>query len=424
MWQAAPIVAAAALCVSILGYLADWPAAVPLVCLGAGILGLLLFFIAGRRSRAVGDADASTIDRDAGLAGELRSAHWFAVRDPRDEWADFHIQRAAARLSGVDWAAQYPPFPARRARLATAALALAALVLALAAPAYVAPDGAAAEASGRRTSETATGARGEPLPPELQRKLEELLAAVERGELQRAASLGNDPALASFLQGLTHLRDRELLEALSRALSSKTAQAGATSVEDMEALAERARRAAEAAPLAEDMKSALEKLAGELDLVTAESPTRAGADGAQDGQAAQGEGPAGAGSMDQVSIQFAEGTDAGGGQSIVMMPSDDGANGAGSPGAGVGGSGSGDAGAPAASAELAAALRRETVEASDDRAGANVESDVRRKTEHGDAALSYTGSATRTFDSTRAVAPPPLPETRRTGVKTYFLRTP
>jgi hypothetical protein len=64
------------------------------------------------------------------------------------------------------------------------------------------------------------------------------------------------------------------------------------------------------------------------------------------------------------------------------------------------------------------------VEASQDSPGENVDTEIRRKTEHGNATVTFTGSASGNFDRTRAAAAPPVPEARRSGVQTYFVRKP
>ena len=97
--------------------------------------------------------------------------------------------------------------------------------------------------------------------------------------------------------------------------------------------------------------------------------------------------------------------------------------GSGPPGSGVGGSGSQEA-AAAAAAALAAAFSQEMVEASQDTPGDNVDTEIRRKTEQGSAKISFTQAATAQFDKSRAAAPPPVPEARRSGVQNYFVRKP
>jgi hypothetical protein len=108
---------------------------------------------------------------------------------------------------------------------------------------------------------------------------------------------------------------------------------------------------------------------------------------------------------------------------MMMMSSQDASQAGGPPGAGVGGGGSEDT-AGAAAAAIEAALKQEIVEASEDKAGDNVDTEIRRKTEHGNATVGFTGSASGQFDRSRAAAPPPVPEARRSGVQTYFVRKP
>jgi hypothetical protein len=105
-----------------------------------------------------------------------------------------------------------------------------------------------------------------------------------------------------------------------------------------------------------------------------------------------------------------------------MMPSAGSQEGAGPPGGGVGGgAGSDNAAGTAANLE---ALKQEVVEASQDDTGDNVDAEIRRKTEHGDATVAFTRSGATASDRSRAAAPPPVPEARRSDVQTYFIRKP
>ena len=72
--------------------------------------------------------------------------------------------------------------------------------------------------------------------------------------------------------------------------------------------------------------------------------------------------------------------------------------------------------------EISKALRHEIIEANEDDVTGNVQADERRKTDRGKAAATFTGSAAGTSDVTRASASPPVPETRRAGMQTYFSR--
>ena len=49
---------------------------------------------------------------------------------------------------------------------------------------------------------------------------------------------------------------------------------------------------------------------------------------------------------------------------------------------------------------------------------------LRRKTEQGRSTVGFTQGAAGQFDKSRAAAPPPVPEARRSGVQSYFVRKP
>src|SRR4051794_16506638 len=180
VWRVAPPAAAMCLGLAAASRWAGWPAVVPFAALavGAAVLGLMLFLV--RRDREVSDATAAALDEGAALGGELRSAHWFARRDDGDPWIEFHLARAAERVQSVDWKRLYSPPPSARARIATVAMAAAALAIVL-----VGSRGAIAAA--RRTvpgSLVDVRVAGRPLPelpPELRKKLEDLLNAIETG---------------------------------------------------------------------------------------------------------------------------------------------------------------------------------------------------------------------------------------------------
>ena len=55
--------------------------------------------------------------------------------------------------------------------------------------------------------------------------------------------------------------------------------------------------------------------------------------------------------------------------------------------------------------------------------GATNKDDLRRKTEQGKSSLGYSGTRPSvTFDPSHATAPPPVPESRRPLVQSYFVR--
>ena len=116
--RTAPLAAVGLLALAIAGRFAAWPRWVPLAALGVTALVLGVFAIIQRRAQPTTDAIATAVDTDAGLRGELRSAHWFEVIAPetdRDAWAAYHIDVAADRAAKVDWPALYPAVRAGRA---------------------------------------------------------------------------------------------------------------------------------------------------------------------------------------------------------------------------------------------------------------------------------------------------------------------
>src|SRR3954471_6434504 len=77
LWAAAPLAAGACLMVALTGRLRGWTPFVTLLALAAATGALAILTVASRRRRALSDADVAHIDAEAGLRGELRSAHWF-----------------------------------------------------------------------------------------------------------------------------------------------------------------------------------------------------------------------------------------------------------------------------------------------------------------------------------------------------------
>ena len=71
---------------------------------------------------------------------------------------------------------------------------------------------------------------------------------------------------------------------------------------------------------------------------------------------------------------------------------------------------------------MSAPPRKETIEAGSDSAGDNLPASVRRRTEHGSATIGYANTAPAAAERGRSAAPPPVPETRRAAVQTYFTR--
>jgi hypothetical protein len=420
LWRAAPVIAGAALAVAVARRWTGWSAWTPAAVVVIGVVALAAYIFVVTRPRALADRAAAAIDLDAGLGGELRSASWFANRQARDEWAELHLERAAARLSNVDWSRLYPIVRAPRARLASILMIAGALALTFGLPQRASARRPADTLSSPATKAAAPGPLMQPdgilLPPELMAKLQELLDAAQSGNTEAAERLASNEELRELLNKLA--QDPELLAKLARALAAADPKKGPTAKE-LKELAERARRAADMAAMSEDMREALEKMADEAAQESAsnEEGRPMSSDGPQQGDT--GETNA-ASSMQELSVQMARQADPGGGAGIMMM-SNPGENGSGPPGAGVGGSGS-DETAAAAAAALAAAFKQEVVEASQDNPGDNIDTEVRRKSEQGSSKMGFTHGAAGQFDKSRAAAAPPVPEARRNGVQSYFIR--
>jgi hypothetical protein len=421
-WQAAPIVAASGLIFGVIRLLAGWSWAVPLVVLGFGFGGLIAYTVVRRRDRGLSDTVAAGIDRDAALGGELRSAAWFATHETPDAWTAFHLDRAADRLHTVNWVEQYPPARAGRAKLATAAMVIATLSLSVAMTSRRPVSTAVApETTPPKTPAAASIAvNGETLPPELLKLLAELLAAAESGNAPIDGKLASSAELRELLAHLAELRDAGALKELARAMNADPILLSDRAKEM--ALADRTKKAAEMEALSPEIREALEKMSNNLSIAANEEAADDDSDAAAVASAGEKAKPNEGTGAESPSIQSAKDADAGEGAGVMMVSSAD-ARPGNTPGAGVGGGSSGQNGT-GTMPDIERALRSETVEASTDNSGQNVLTEVRRKTEYGQATTSFTQGAAGAFDRSRAVAPPPVPEGRRSAVQTYFIRKP
>jgi hypothetical protein len=229
-------------------------------------------------------------------------------------------------------------------------------------------------------------------------------------------------ALRDLLAQLGVLQDPQLLKDLERALAERAVEGG-DQTRKMLDLAQKAERGAQKAELAPEVRDALKNLSFELikdaedQQASAQSPDAKGSKASEQGSAGQ---PTAGSEMSQGNIQFSRDSAAGGSSGVVMLAGQSGQMGDPSAGAGPGQDSSrrGDG----HTLELEQALRRETVEASKDVAGENVTTEVRRKTEQGQASTAFTHGASGTFDRSHAAAPPIVPETRRAQVQSYFIR--
>ncbi len=424
LWRDAPLAAALPIAMAAAGRWRGWSPAWPLVLLSIITLALLARRLLAARAHGLPDAVAARIDAAAGLNGELRSASWFSSRDAADPWSEHHLDRAATRLAAERWEQHYPIGPAWRAKAVTAILVAATIGLVLILP----PRSRLATAAGggpqAGVSRVPAAASAEVLLPELQKQLEALLASAEGTTGTPSGTPATVSDLRRLIAALTALRDAGRLQDLARAMAPAAGTPADTAPKALQALAERARKAAEKPGVEPEVRDTLEQVSDQMaDAAKAADPA-AGQNADASGAAAAKPDPKGASQgapVDEAAIESVSEVESGGGAGIVMMGSDKDAAGKSAPGLGLGG-GSDSRTSAGRMADLEAALRREIIDASADNAGDNVQTETRRKTELGRASVTYAGSSVGAFDRGRAAAPPPVPESRRAAVQTYFIR--
>lgn len=420
LWYAAPVAAAICAGVAAIGRVMGWPSAVPLALFITALITLVAYTIFLGRARTITDTGALELDDHARLNGELRSAFWFAEQDARDAWIDFHLARAGDRLKGVDWSALYPAARATRAKTATAVLAIATLALALIVPGR-------SVLSAISTGTAVKTAR--PLTPTspLPTTLASILARLDG--LLKAAEAGNGRTLTSEeVRGL--IAQLEKLAAQSRA-DAQTAKDGPSkqskppSAAELKAYAERAKRAAESGEDMEpEVRDALKDMSLKLDQQAqaqnaGPQEKRDAANGDENPSSETAAAAAGSGSKKESSTQSVKEAAGAGGTGVIMMTGD--AASSKEAGLGLGGASGADT-RNGQMPNLAAALRKETVEAAQENEGEKTVTGERRQTEHGNATATYTHSAPAAAGRGRSAAPPAVPEARRAALRSYFIR--
>jgi hypothetical protein len=413
--QIAPAAAGLALVTAALGRMAGWS---PVVAIGVvAVLAAVLaaYVVVMRRPHPSTDAIAARIDADAEMAGELRSAHWFAATESRDEWADYHMVTAAERASQVSWDTLYPPVRAARAWVITGALVAGAIALAVVVP------GTRAAAPTGLTGEVAEIAAE--LPPELQAKLEALFAQMGDGKASAEAKQATLEDLKKLMEQIDPKLQAKLAELLKKQPLGDLANTKRKDL-DEEDLNERNDNSAAGMP--EDVRWALEDLAARMANADANRKTNENnpAASSETGETAKGSAQAEtseAGQSQQAGMQLMReaASDAGGSQMMMAGAGAMGGDSSNGPGGNSGGKGD-----PKDFASIAQALRKELIEANQDIKGENIpKEDIRRKTEHGQSSLGFTRVAPpANFDRSRATSPPQVPDARRPLLFHYFIR--
>lgn len=416
-----PVVAGILLIAAILVRWAHVPASSFWVLLGVSVLGVAVFALINSRVPPVDDAAAAQLDADAQLNGELRSAHWFTAQSDavKDDWTTFHVKGAAQRLEGVSWPSVYPPVQIARVSAASTFMVLAAVTLVLTST-FAASRVRAGASAGNTAGNGAVA--GSALPKDLQKQIDELINAVQRG----AIPMDQARAKAAELRDALAKLDPKLQDALAKAAQAQGQKSGDSpnsSKDDAEAaaLAAKAEKAASEADLPKDMKWSMEDLAAKL-AKASQRPSPSDGEKAASGEKQSGK-PDGeqakAGQMPEDAGMQVTRTTATDAQSNQMMastasPMSATARGENAPN---------DKKAPLSGPLNLAALKKETVQADMDSQGSNVLTELRRKSEQSHSKMQFSRVAPlATYDKTHAAAPPIPPDTLRSLVRQYFIR--
>lgn len=433
---------------------------------------------------AAAERAARRMDADALLNDELVSAHWFAAHGPRTAWTDAQIDRAAARVAGVDWNAAQPAPRPRRAWVAAAVLVGVTVVLlfvptgTIGGPAMLgaresadAKKADAIEMIETRIDETemsdADRMRAEEILDELKREgLTSEEAKALMAELEKL--LGREPldadALAEMADALDDapsikdlaeaLRNQQMAEAAKQArelaekapgldrrerekMADAMDKAADKSQKSLEDLANDMREAAEKlrGDDAVEMQKSLEKMADGLDQLAQEAEQRP-ADGLQEetqaleealgeqGQAAEQGDPGESNRQSSQSTGNMQGEGEGMAREAASMPSQSMAQ---MPGLGQ------MSGAPQVlppqqqealvdgKRRIEVALKEEMVRAHDESADSKPEELVDRKTERVDSSVQYRRvDGTQDYDRASAQQEGAVPESLREVVRKYF----
>lgn len=417
---AAPFMATIVCAIALLAFVRGWEAWTIVVTLAAGAALVAGGYAWHRRAASSGDALAHAIDRQASLQGELRSAHWFAVRDDaaaaedvdQRAWLDLHLSRAASSLPAINWDAVFPRVDATRNWVASAVLVLATIALAIGAmPRHIAVQKARTEAALAAAGIAVPPGLVDELSPEMRKQLADLLAAINTGNLKTADA---NQKLSDLSQKISPLDPR--FAPMLKDLAKRLQEAAARKEEAERTAAGRSEKGTQQP--SEDVKAAAEELADKLNSSTGAKPGESANGQSKSGQSGQSS-DASNQSPTAASVQLSQMSASDNGQ---MMMTGTGSM-TGDSRSGAGGHGSPPAKGAGAEA-IAKALKQETIEAATEAPGENVsKEDIRRKTTQGTSAMSFSHAApAATYDTSHAVGTPVVPDARRALLQRYFIR--
>jgi hypothetical protein len=405
-----PAAAGALLVTAALVRLAHLPLAVFWTALALLLVAVAVFAVIKGRVPAITDSSAAKIDADAGLAGELRSAHWFASHPEADPWTTFHVDRASQRVESVSWPAVYPPISTARAWAGSGVLAAAAIAVVLTSAWPLAKGTNAVNAK------AAAGKNAAGIPTDLQNQIDELLKAVQNGSLPMDAARMKLADLRNALANLDPKTQAAMAKAAADAMKNGGKDAGKD--DPAKSLADRAEKAAANPSLPQDMKWSMEDLASKLKYAGMPQEKNEGESGQEakapnsNQQNQQGDAKPGDAAMQMTRTTA---TDAQSSQMMAStmspMASERGPNGE---------QKKGKTGEPL---DLKGAMRKETIEADSDTQGTNVLAELRKKSEQQHSTLGFSRVAPlAAYDKSHAAPPPPPSDAVRPLLKQYFIR--
>jgi hypothetical protein len=264
---------------------------------------------------------------------------------------------------------------------------------------------------------TPSGKVDSQLSAELQKQLNDLIAAVQRGDMPIEAARAKVAEMRDALAKLDQKTQQAMAKAaLDQAQKSGNGESAATDP-DAAALAKKAEEAAKKEDLPADVKWSMQDLAAKL----AKAAQQAGEPGEKSQQkadhSASDQDPSAKQDVQDSSMSVtraaANSTD-----STQMMTT------AASPMGGEKGQNGENGNKKGVGDPLdLAALRKETIEADKDSLGTNVLSELRRKSEQSHSTLAFTRVAPlAAYDKSHATAPPPPPDALRPLLRQYFIR--
>jgi hypothetical protein len=406
-----PVVAGGLLVTAALVRLLNAPLSAFWIALAVALAGIAVFTWLKGRVPPLSDHAATQLDADAGLSGELRSAHWFASNPNSNAWTAFHLDRASDRVDAVSWPAVYPPVKSARVWAGSAVLGAAAIAVVLTS-AWPLAKGSAVPGAGKPAVE---GELAGGIPTDLQKQIDELLRAIESG----AMPIDEARAKVSDLRDALANLDPKLQEALAKAAKEQMKNAGDKSKDDANSLASRAEKAADSPSLPQDMKWSMEDLASKLKSAGKPKELNEGEESQTEKSSTQGGQKGEAGDPKdgkEAGVQMSRSTAADAQSSQMMASTMAPMGGQRDPNAQ---SKKGPAGQPL---DLNA-LRKETIEADTDSQGANVLAEMRKKSEKANSTLGFSKVAPlANYDKSHATPPPAPADGVRALLKQYFIR--